>query len=127
MNAASTDARLAITTALKTAGLPAFPYVPKTVSMPAVIVIPDDPYLIPNRVGPVLRMEAKYVVVCVAAAHEAEAGVASCEEMAERAILALPDGVTADRVTRPSLDSIGAQGSVYVAEITITAQVERTP
>jgi hypothetical protein len=122
--AQATDARLAITAALTAAGLPAFSYVPKTVSMPAVIVIPDDPYLTPNRVGSQLSMEIAFVVACVANGNDNEAAVAVCEALAEAVVVSLPDGVRAVRVSRPSLDSIGAQGSVYVAEVTVQAQVQ---
>jgi hypothetical protein len=122
--AQSTEARLAITAALTAAGLPAFPYVPKTVSTPAVIVIPDDPYLIPNRVGSQLSMEVAFVVACIAQGNDTEAAVAQCEALSEAVIVALPDGVWATRVSRPSLDSLGAQGSIYVAEVTVRAQVQ---
>jgi hypothetical protein len=126
--AGTTEGRLALHAALEAAGLPAFPYLPETVSPPCVIVLPDDPYVTPNRIGPgVLRYQAQYVVACVVQATDNETAVTNCEHLIDAVLFALPDGISASRVSRPSLDSLGAQGAIYVAEVTCTAQLERTP
>jgi hypothetical protein len=123
----TTGARDAIAKALRDAGLPAHSYVPETVSPPAVIVIPDDPYIVVNRLGPRLSYSAAFTVTVMVQALDNEASLALCEAHIDAVLDALPSGVSATRVSRPALDDLGAQGAVYVAEVNVTAQVERTP
>lgn len=121
--ALSTDARDEIATALRSAGIEAFPFPPETPTLPSAIVLPDDPYLIPNRVGVGLTYSAAYSVDCLAQALDNEAGLAAVEALIDSVLAALPNGVTPTRVSRPVIESLGAQGNAYVSSIQVTAQL----
>lgn len=121
--ALTTDARTEIVAALAAAGLPAFPYVPPTVSLPAVIITPRDPYVIPDRIGETLTYTAAFRLSIVAQALDNESSLAACEDLIDRTIAALPDGVHFIRSGPPLIDSLGAQGDAMVAEMDVTAHV----
>ena len=122
--ALTTDARNDIAAALTSAGLTAHATVPTTIIPPCVIVAPDEPYIEPDRIGDWLRYTAYLRIGCIAQAVDNRAGLANCETLIDQVLTHLPDGVTVSRVGAPSLDDIGAQGAVYVAEVTITAHLE---
>lgn len=121
--ALTTEARTEIATALRAKGLPAFPYLPATVSLPAAILVPGDPYVIPDRIGATLTYTARFRLSLLAQALDNESGLIACEELIDATMAALPDGVLVVRCGPPLLDDLGAQGSAYVAEMEITAHV----
>ena len=124
MTALSTEARLELHQAFIDAGLPSYSYVPETPSPPAVIVLPDDPYIEPNRLGARLAYRAHFIVAVIVQALDNETALTNAEALIDSVLTAVPSGVTVDRVSRPALDSLGAQGAVYVVEINVSAQVE---
>jgi hypothetical protein len=121
--ALTTDARVEITAAFLAAGLPAFPYLPETVSLPAVIITPRDPYIVVDRIGSVLTYTVGLRVSLLAQALDNEAGVAAVESLIDRTLVALPDGISVLSVGPPLIDNLGAQGSAYIAEMEILAHV----
>ena len=123
--ALSTDTRQELTQWLRDQGLPAHASVPPTVSLPSVILVPDSPYLTPNRVGAQLSYQLALRIHCVAAATDNAAGLAAVEALIDQTLTALPTTVNVERVDPPQLDNLGAQGAAYVAEITTTLQVEK--
>jgi hypothetical protein len=125
--ALTTDTRTEIAAALAMAGLPAFPYVPETVTLPSVVVVPDDPYIVVDRLGPTLNYTVAYVLHVVTQAIDNEAGLSSCEALIDDTLRAIPDGVRVVRVNRPLIDNLGAQGSAYVAQIFVQAHVAEAP
>jgi hypothetical protein len=126
MTALTTDARKVITDALAAAGLPAFAYVPATVSLPAVIITPRDPYITPDRVGAILTYTAAFRVSCIVQALDNETALAACELLIDRTITALPDGVRFIRGGPPLMDDLGGQGTAFVAELDVEAHVTGT-
>lgn len=121
--ALTTDARQEIADALNAAGILAFPVVPETLTMPSVVIVPGEPYVIPDRIGPTLAYTASYDLTCVAQAADNAAGLAAVEGMIDAVLAALPDGIRCERVTRPALDDFGAQGAGYVAQIFVTGHL----
>ena len=121
--ALTTDARVEIADALRAAGLPAFPYLPPTVSLPAVILVPADPYVVPDRIGPTLTYTARFTVSLLAQAIDNASGLAAVESLIDATMAALPDGVMVIRCGPPLLDDMGAQGVAYVADMDISAHV----
>jgi hypothetical protein len=122
----TTQARSALAAVLTAAGLPAHAYVPATVTVPAVILRPADPYMIPNRIGRGLRFAMALTCDVITPSLDNEAGLASAEALIESVLGALPDGWNAVRVGKPGVDDLGSQGSVYVTEIDLTAQLDAT-
>jgi hypothetical protein len=121
--ALTTDARHEITTAFQAAGLPAYAYLPSTVSVPAVVITPADPYVEHDRIGATLTYTAMFRVSIITAALDNESGLAACEDLIDAVMTALPDGVRPTRVGPPLTDDLGAQGAAYVAEMIIAAHV----
>jgi len=121
--ALTTEARDEIATALTAAGILAFKSAPATVTMPSVIVVPAEPYLVVNRIGHGLSYMAAWDLTCIAQALDNESGLANVETLLDNVLAALPDGMAVTRVSRPMLDDFGAQGSGYVSQISVTAQL----
>jgi hypothetical protein len=59
----------------------------------------------------------------LAQAIDNESGLAACEDLIDRTMAAMPDGVLVIRCGPPLLDDLGAQGSAYSAEMEISAHV----
>lgn len=122
--ALTTEFREEVTASLNAAGMPAFTPAPSTVTIPAVIVIADDPYVIIDRLGPALAYTVAARIMVITPSRDNAAGLAANETLIDDVLAALPDGVMATRISAPLLDDMGAQGTAYVTEIQITAHVK---
>jgi hypothetical protein len=125
--ALTTDARDEICLYLQMANLPAFPSVPETVTLPSIVILPDDPYAEIDRIGPTLKYTTFLTLNIVVQALDNTTGLANAEALIDATLKALPPGVRVTRVSRPLMDDLGAQGSAYVAQINVAAHVEEIP
>ena len=122
--ALSTDARQELALLLRDAGLPAFAQMPQTVTLPAVVLVPDSPYLTPTRVGPQLAYQMGLRILVLGQAADNAAGLALIEQLLDDTLSALPGSVLVTRIDPPTLDTLGAQGSAYGSEITAQLHLE---
>jgi len=123
----TTQLRLELTDKLRAAGLECYPQVMATLSPPCVVLVPDSPYLEVNRVGQRLAYLVRLRLAVMAQALDGTAGLEAVELLLDAVLRALPSGINVERVDPPTLDTLGAQGSIYVSEVTITTQVKETP
>lgn len=126
MTGTATQARIAIAQALSDAGITAFASNPPTAPLPSVVLSADDPYLMVTGIGTGLAYRIGLRASISAPVFSTEASLAIIEDLIDRVIEALPDGVTASTVSSPRLEYIGeAQGSTNTAEITLTALITK--
>lgn len=126
MTGTATSARLDIAAALTAAGITAFASTPSTMPLPCVVLAPDSTYLELVSIGSSLTYRLGLRAQINAPALSTDAALEVIEELIDRVIEALPSGVTASTISAPRLDSLGqGQGSLYVAEITLSALITK--
>jgi hypothetical protein len=122
----TTELRIGIASALQAAGLPAFPSQPATAPLPAVVLNPGSPYLTVTGLGRSLSYRVELVASVTAPAFDTAAALATLESLIDSTVEALPDGVVPSTISSPRLEYLGeGQGSVYLAEVTLSALIKK--
>jgi hypothetical protein len=84
-----------------------YSYPPPMVPTPAVIVVPDEPYLEPITIGSTLRLRVRFLVTCAVAGLDNPAALDQLEELCLDVLGALPAGAVPDSFSRPRMQQIG--------------------
>lgn len=124
MTALSTETRVAITNAMTGLGLKVYTTTPAVPKPPCIVVIPDSPWIRPNRVGSFLNYEVRWRLLVVVSPRNNEAAQLDTETAVDKVLAAVPDGYQVTGVGAPALTDIGAQGTVTTTEIQISVQVK---
>lgn len=126
MSSITTDLRLQIAAELSAAGLSAFASQPATSPVPSVIIQPGSPYLEVVGLGRNLTYRVMLSASISAPSFSTAAAMEILEDLIDRTIEALPDGVVASTISSPRLEYLGeGQGSVYIVEITLSAIIKK--
>lgn len=105
----STDVRGALATALATTLASVYTSVPETVIPPAVVIVPDSPYLESTIIGKDQVRVKINMTVSAAVAYNNNAGALDQLEVLIITLIGLmPVGYTVGDVSRPSIISVGA-------------------
>lgn len=124
MTALTTEARQALTTAMAGLNIKVYDVVPGTPIAPCVVVIPDSPWLLPERIGSSLNYRARYRVMIVTSTRNNAQAMLDIEDNVDAALGLIPTGFNVDQVGPPTLTDTGAQGSVYTTEIAVSAHMK---
>lgn len=119
-----TDSRMEVTGALTGLGAKVYDYVPAVPVAPAIVCTPAETWVTPGRIGARLSIEVAWKVMIVVAPRKNDAATKDLEDLVAAVIDNLPAGYQLVRVGAPQVADLGAQGSVYTSEITITAQLK---
>lgn len=126
MTGIATELRTDLAAALSAAGLPAFAAAPSTAPVPSVIINPGSPYLECVGIGKGLSYRVMLSASISAPAFSTAAALEQIEQLIDRTIEALPDGIVASTISSPRLEYLGeGQGSIYVAEVTLSALIKK--
>lgn len=118
----ASETRSEIAQALVDADIPAYAAPQATTPVPSVTVNPDTPYMEPTTLG---AWSVYLRLVVMVQAFDPTASLSIAEDLTERAVAALPQGVLVREITAPQLVSLGeAQGKAYQAEIALTANAK---
>ena len=109
---------------LRDHGVPAYGYPPATVSPPAIIIVPDEPYVDVELIGSggtgvVLRFE---LIVAVQAIDN-DGQLDLLERLTISTLQKLPHGTVVDPITRPTIETVGPSDLLTVR---IPIQLRRT-
>ena len=105
----STDVRGALATALATPLASVYTSVPETVIPPAVVIVPDSPYLESNIIGKDQVRVKINMTVSAAVAYNNNAGALDQLEVLIITLIGLmPVGYIVGDVSRPTIISVGA-------------------
>ena len=127
MTALSTTCREELAAALNESidGVQTFAITPPVPPIPGMVIRPDDPYLVIDRVGSRLSYMVALVLTIVTPATDISASVKNAEEMVDLALEHIPTGYSVERISTPTLTDLGAQGSAYTTDVNITAHVTK--
>lgn len=125
MTALSTACREELALALNESidGVQTFAITPPVAPIPGMVIRPDDPYLVIDRVGSRLSYTVALVLTIVTPATDITASVRNAEAMVDTALQAIPTGYSVERISTPTLTDMGAQGSAYTTDVNVLAHV----
>ena len=119
--------RTVIATAIAGAGYKAHAYPPPTVIPPAVVIVPDQPYLILETIGnPGTRVNARFELIVCVAPLDNQAQLDNLERIAIDVLQVLPAGTVVGDIERPSLEQVGPS-SLLTLRIPIEVRATLTP
>ena len=124
MTALTTEARLALTAAFAATGLKVYDTVPAVPAPPCIVVIPDTPWLLPERLGSTLNYRARWRVLIVISPRNNAQATLDLEDAVDDCLGLIPTGFNVDLVNPPSLSDTGAQGTVYTVELAVSAHMK---
>jgi len=121
--ALTTDSREALVTAFAGQGLQVYTTVPAVPRPPAVVIVPDSPWITHERGGS-LGYRVRWRVLIVISPRNNEAATLDVENAVDALLPLIPAGFTWDVVNPPQLNDVGAQGTVYTTEINVSVSMK---
>ena len=123
MTALVTEAREALVAAFTGQGLQVYTTVPAVPRPPAVVIVPDSPWITHER-GTALGYRVRWRVLIVISPRNNEAATLDVENAIDLLLPLIPAGVSWDVVNPPQLNDVGAQGTVYTTEINVSVSMK---
>jgi hypothetical protein len=121
--ALTTDSREALVTAFSGQGLQVYTTVPAVPRPPAVVIVPDSPWIQHERGGS-LGYKVRWRVLVVISPRNNEAATLDIENAIDTLLPLIPAGFTWDVINPPQLNDVGAQGTVYTTEINVSVSMK---
>lgn len=122
MTALSTDARLALVTAIEGHGIRVYDTVPAVPKPPAVVIVPASPWIQPDRIGSTLNYQISFRILIIISPRNNEAATIDVEDAVDTVLRLIPSSFTVEQVNAPALQDVGAQGTILTTEINVSAR-----
>lgn len=119
--ALSTEARTALITALEGNAYRVYDTMPAVPKPPAIVIIPDSPWIVPERVGSNLNYRVRWRVLVVVSPRNNEVATTDIEAAVDVVLANIPATMNVEQVNAPQLQDTGAQGTVLTTEINVSA------
>ena len=120
MTALTTEARLAITTAVTGLGYKVYTSTPPVPIPPSIVIMADSPWVIPERLGRLSYRTQWRLMVIVNPRKNSAAQLDAIDIILQ----ALPTYVAVTSIGPPVLMDVGSQGSIITVEISVTASMK---
>jgi hypothetical protein len=119
--------RTTLASAIEGAGYKAHRFPPATVMPPAVVIVPDEPYLTAEVIsaGGNRWAVAFELIVCVAALDN-EAQLIQLENITVDVVRALPRGIELGPIRRPTLEQVGPS-ELLTTRVPVTVRANLVP
>lgn len=115
------DLRNDLKTALDNSGIAATVYasVPEAPIAPAVVIVPDSPYLVPNLINKATtKVEVNFIIACCVAYNSNPGSLDNVEKLVLEVLAALPNGYAVGDINRPTIVQVGAS-NLLVTELSV--------
>jgi hypothetical protein len=112
--------RQPLATALSGVAANLFAYVPESIPAPAVVIVPDSPYLEFLTIGSNSTFKSKInlTITCCVAYNSNPASLDNLEQLITSVVSLIPAGYELTAVDRPTVTTVGA-GQLLVADIRV--------
>jgi hypothetical protein len=118
--------RQPLATALGSVVANVFSYVPEQVPVPAVMVVPDSPYMEFETIGKsTFRTKLNYTITCAVAYNSNPASLDNLEQLITSVVSLVPAGYEVSTVERPTVTQVGAS-NLLVADIRVSTRYTQT-
>ena len=116
----ATNVRGTLATALAGVVASVYSSVPEAVIPPAVVIVPDAPYLEPTTIGKsTVRVKINFIVTAAVAYNSNAGALDNLEQLIISILTAMPVGYVVGDVQRPSITSVGAS-NLLVADLSVS-------
>ena len=103
-----------------------FSYVPENVPVPAVVLVPDSPYMEFDTIGKnTFRAKLNFTISCCVAYNSNPASLDNIEQLIISVVSAIPAGYEVGAVQRPTVTQVGAS-NLLVADISVATYYTQT-
>ena len=123
MTALTTEARLAITSAVTGLGYKVYTSTPPVPIPPSIVIMADSPWVIPERLGR-LSYRTQWRLMVVVNPRKNSAAQLDAEDAVDTILQALPNYAAVTSIGPPTLMDVGTQGSIITVEISLTASMK---
>jgi hypothetical protein len=112
--------RQPLATALSSVAANIFAYVPESIPAPAVVIVPDSPYLEFQTIGSnaTFKSRVNMTITCCVAYNSNPASLDNLEQLITSVVSLIPAGYELTAVDRPTVTTVGA-GQLLVADIRV--------
>jgi len=118
--------RTPLATALAGVSANVFSYVPEQIPAPAVVVVPDSPYLEFDTIGKSsFRAKINMTITCCVAYNSNPASLDNIEQLITSVVAVIPAGYDVQVVDRPTVTTVGAS-NLLVADIRVSTWYTQT-
>ena len=124
MSALTTEARELLIDAFTSSGYRVYDTVPNIPTPPAIVVIPDSPWILPGRLGSNLNYECRWKILIVIKKRQNAAETLDSENAVDTLLKLIPDTFQVTAVNAPQLNDLGSQGIAVTTEINVTIQMK---
>ena len=123
MTALTTEARLAIASAVSGLGYKVYTVTPAVPIPTSIVIMADSPWVIPERLGR-LSYRTQWRLMVVVNPRKNSAAQLDAEDAIDVILPALPTYVVVTSIGPPVLMDTGSQGSIITVEISVTASMK---
>jgi hypothetical protein len=118
--------RTPLATALAGVSANVFAYVPESIPAPAVVVVPDSPYMEFDTIGKsTFRCKINMTITCCVAYNSNPASLDNIEQLIISVVSAIPAGYEVGAVQRPTVTQVGPS-NLLVADISVSTHYTQT-
>lgn len=122
--ALTTESRELLVTALTGNGYRIYDTVPAVPATPSVVIVPDSPWIRPNRIGSTLNYEVRWRVLVNVNPRNNESATKTTEDALDTLLVEIPSTFVVDVINAPQLLSLGGQGTVMSTEINVSIRMK---
>ena len=116
----ATNVRGTLATALSGVVASVYSSVPEAVIPPAVVIVPDSPYLETSIIGKdAVRVKINFVVTAAVAYNSNAGALDNLEKLIISILAVMPSGYVVGDVQRPTITSVGAS-NLLVADLSVS-------
>ena len=118
--------RTPLATALSSVAGNVYSFVPETVIPPAVVVVPDSPYLEFETISKSnIRAKINFTISVAVAYNSNPASLDNIEQLVISVLAVIPNGYIVGSVERPTVTQVGAS-TLLIADVRVSTYYQRT-
>lgn len=120
------DVRTPLATALASVAGNVYAYVPETIIPPAVVVVPDTPYLELETISKsTLHVKINFTISVAVAYNSNPASLDNIEQLIISVLAVIPTGYVVSVVERPTVTQVGAS-TLLIADVRVSTYYTQT-
>ncbi|CAB4142455.1 hypothetical protein UFOVP446_17 [uncultured Caudovirales phage] len=120
------DVRTPLATALASVAGNVYSYVPETIIPPAVVVVPDTPYLELETISKsTLHVKINFTISVAVAYNSNPASLDNIEQLIMSVLAVIPTGYVVSVVERPTVTQVGAS-TLLIADVRVSTYYTQT-
>ena len=120
------DVRTPLATALASVAGNVYAYVPETIIPPAVVVVPDTPYLELETISKsTLHVKINFTISVAVAYNSNPASLDNIEQLIMSVLAVIPTGYVVSVVERPTVTQVGAS-TLLIADVRVSTYYTQT-